>query len=84
MLWGKVEDTEHPGRDRSLEVNRQGPHYYTKSALVRAMWPGPGTIHGESKERSVIFFNLQAVKLRESICFQMHVYTRTHTCTIKY
>ena len=71
MLWGKVEDTEHPGReDRSLEVNMQGPHYYTKLALLRVIWPGPGKIYGESKEGSVIFFNLQAVELRGNSCFQ--------------
>lgn len=62
MLQGKVEDTGHPGReDGSFEVNIQGPHHGTKSALPRAVWLGPGTIYGESKRGSVIFFNLQAV-----------------------
>lgn len=70
MLWGKVEDTEHPGREYwSFEVNMQGPHHCTKSGLLRAIWPGPSTIYGESKEGSVIFFNLQAVKLRGRSCF---------------
>lgn len=62
MLWGKVEDTGHLGRaDGSSEVNIQGPHHCTKSALLRTIRPGPGTISSESERGLVIFFYLQAV-----------------------
>lgn len=77
MLQGKVEVTGHPGReDGSFEVDIQGPQHCTKSALLRAIWPGPGTIYGESKRGSVIFLNLHAVQLQGSSCFK----TRLRAC----
>lgn len=82
MLWGKVEDTEHLGReDWSFQGSMQGPHHCTKSVLLRARWPGPGTIYGESKKGSVIFFNPQAVELRASSWFQtcIHIHTQQNT-----
>lgn len=85
MLCSEAEDSGHPGRgDWSFEANIQEPHRCTKSALLRAMWPGPGTIYGESNRRLVIFFNLQAVlcSYREADALQrLHANARTHACT---